>query len=330
MDSHNDATTKHQIEITQLTKNVIRFTLSNSNASMANAIRRIILAEVPTLAIDIVNVYENTSAFHDEFLAHRLGLIPIDSIKVNEYEFREKCKCKETCSKCTIEYKIEVTCNNSNSMPISHFDIEAVDRNPNIPMPIPNRQLDGNIENAIPIVTLAKNQSLHLKLVATKGIGKMHAKWIPANVTYRIAHKVLINHAAIDKLPKDHKIMLMKNLDKRSYNIEESGGDRGDIHLKLNDRMSVVMAESCIDVLKELGHKELIKIVYDETKFHFYVESIGSLPPEKIVEMALDVLDSKLKALEPQIKTSFYSIDEVAKQMKEQGVSIYGVQLDLD
>lgn len=329
MDALADATTKHQVEITQLTKNVLRFTLSNSNASMANAIRRIILAEVPTLAIDIVNVYENTSAFHDEFLAHRLGLIPIDSTNVNEYEFREKCQCKETCPQCTIEYTIEVTCNNSNSMQITHFDIEAVDQNPNVPMPVPNRQLDRNMDNAIPIVTLAKNQTLHLKLVATKGIGKMHAKWIPANVTYRVAHKLTINHAAIDKLPKEHKILLIKNLDKRSYNIEESA-DGQDFHLKLNDRMSVVMAESCIDVLNELGYKELIKIVYDENKFHFYVESIGSLPPEKIVEMALDVLDNKLKTLEPQIKTSFYSIEEVAKQMKEQGVSIYGVQLDLD
>lgn len=329
MDPWNDSTTKHNVEITQLTKNVIRFTLSNSNASMANAIRRIILAEVPTLAIDIVNVYENTSAFHDEFLVHRLGLIPIDSVKVNEYEFREKCKCKEACSKCTIEYTIEVTCNNSNSMPITHFDIESVDQNPNIPMPIPNRQLDESVENAIPIVTLAKNQSLHLKLIATKGIGKMHAKWIPANVTYRIAHKVLINHAAIDKLPKEHKLMLMKNLDRRSYIVEEALDGR-DFLLKLNDRMSVVMAESCLDVLKELGYGELIKIVYDETKFHFYVESVGSLPPEKIVEMALDVLENKLKTLEPQIKDSFFAVDEVARHMKEQGVSICGAPLDLE
>ena len=36
-------------------------------------IRRIIMAEVQTMAIDLVDVFVNDSCLFDEFLAHRLG-----------------------------------------------------------------------------------------------------------------------------------------------------------------------------------------------------------------------------------------------------------------
>uniref|UniRef100_A0A8C9LN30 DNA-directed RNA polymerase II subunit rpb3-like n=1 Tax=Piliocolobus tephrosceles TaxID=591936 RepID=A0A8C9LN30_9PRIM len=384
MANSNDKSKIHQIEITSLTDDIITFVLYNSNYGMANAIRRIILSEVPTLAIDIVNVYENTSAFHDEFIAHRLGLIPIDSRNIKQYEFRELCKCRETCSKCTIQYILEVQCKNRDKLEVTHYDIEFTGNEPNIPMPIPqgnkkkmnknniinndvndnynmnNLDNDDNIklENAIPIVSIAKNQMLKMKLIATKGIGKMHAKWIPGNVSYRIDHKVIIKHNLIDKLPREHKLLIINNLTNDCYTIQKENKNNGyndnnrydnvngydddenayddiditkkDIQLKLNENMSVVMAQNCIDLLNELGYKDIIKVVFDETKFHFKVETIGSMPPEQIVEMAMEILEDKLRSLEPKIKASFYSIEEVATQLKEQGVSLYGIDLDLD
>jgi DNA-directed RNA polymerase subunit L len=44
------------IEILELTKDQIKFVLHNSDLSVANALRRIIMAEVPTMAIEFVNV----------------------------------------------------------------------------------------------------------------------------------------------------------------------------------------------------------------------------------------------------------------------------------
>jgi DNA-directed RNA polymerase I and III subunit RPAC1 len=52
------------------------FSLVGIDASVANAYRRIMLSEIPTLAIEDVFVYDNTSIIQDEVLCHRIGLIP--------------------------------------------------------------------------------------------------------------------------------------------------------------------------------------------------------------------------------------------------------------
>lgn len=66
-----------KIEILQIAPHYIQFILSETDTSMANALRRIMIAEVPTLAIDLVEYAENSSVLNDEYIAHRLGLIPI-------------------------------------------------------------------------------------------------------------------------------------------------------------------------------------------------------------------------------------------------------------
>ena len=55
----------------------LEFDLIGVDASIANAFRRILIAEIPTLAIETVYISNNTSVIQDEVLAHRLGLIPI-------------------------------------------------------------------------------------------------------------------------------------------------------------------------------------------------------------------------------------------------------------
>ena len=51
--------------------------LNNINVSIANALRRVIISQIPTIVIDTVCIKENNSGLCDEMIAHRLGLIPL-------------------------------------------------------------------------------------------------------------------------------------------------------------------------------------------------------------------------------------------------------------
>ena len=69
---------KHSdIQIKELNSEEIIFDLKGVEPPLANALRRILIAEIPTMAIEKVEMWQNTSIIPDENLAHRLGLIPI-------------------------------------------------------------------------------------------------------------------------------------------------------------------------------------------------------------------------------------------------------------
>lgn len=62
-----------KLKIISSTNEQIVFKLANVSRAYANSLRRIMISEVPTMAIEFVKVRINTSPLHDEFIAHRLG-----------------------------------------------------------------------------------------------------------------------------------------------------------------------------------------------------------------------------------------------------------------
>lgn len=75
---------KPAINITEDTPEKLRFTLSNSDVSIANSLRRVLISEIPTVGIvtdthenNKCDITKNTSRFHNEILKHRLSCIPI-------------------------------------------------------------------------------------------------------------------------------------------------------------------------------------------------------------------------------------------------------------
>lgn len=58
-------------------KMTLEFDITRIEAPIANALRRILIAEVPTMALEKIYLYQNTSVIQDEVLCHRLGLLPL-------------------------------------------------------------------------------------------------------------------------------------------------------------------------------------------------------------------------------------------------------------
>lgn len=81
------------------------------DVSFVNALRRILLSEIPTVAIETVYMLNNTSIIHDEVLAHRMGLIPLffDARRLLEHESDEDGNPNPT-DQNTVVFRLAVSC----------------------------------------------------------------------------------------------------------------------------------------------------------------------------------------------------------------------------
>lgn len=66
-----------KIVIVRMDNFELEFDLIGIQPAFANAFRRLMLSEVPSMAIEKVMIKNNTSIIQDEVLAHRMGLIPL-------------------------------------------------------------------------------------------------------------------------------------------------------------------------------------------------------------------------------------------------------------
>jgi DNA-directed RNA polymerase subunit D len=153
-----------KLDILEQTDHKLVLVIKGISIEMINALRRIILTEIPVMAIDEVIILKNDSPLYDEIISHRLGLIPLKT-DLDVYKLPRECECGGFgCPLCQVSLTCEIT-NNTNT-PIEIF---SGDLNPNIP-----------------IVKIDKNNKVIIEAYAILGLAKDHAKWqAVSNVAYK-------------------------------------------------------------------------------------------------------------------------------------------------
>jgi DNA-directed RNA polymerase subunit D len=161
--------TSQFIDILQKEEERIVIKFSNVPRQYVNAIRRLSISEVPTLAIDDVVILENSSVMHDEAIAHRLGLIPLRT-DLDRFVMPHDCDCKSTlgCSKCRVLLVLDSEANEKTKV-VTSGELLSED------------ELVKPVSNDIPVVVLAPSQKLKFEAYARLGVGKDHAKWQPTS-----------------------------------------------------------------------------------------------------------------------------------------------------
>lgn len=197
-----------KLSITQINPTFAKFDINNIDVSVANGIRRIMIAEVPTFAIDLVEVIENSSVLCDEFVAHRVGLIPLTS----ENAFRTSLPHEyEGDNNSEVEFRIDlqVKCETDQTQDVTSNDLVCFE-NDVLPVSFPaKRHMEERHTSpeGVLIVRLRKNQELHLKCLARKGIGKDHAKWSPVSTAvFRHWPEIKINKRIMSTMTKKEKM----------------------------------------------------------------------------------------------------------------------------
>lgn len=259
-----------KIEILEKNDFSLRLLIEGTNAAFMNALRRIIISEVPSMAIDDVVIIENSSTLQDEFLAHRIGFVPLRT-DLDTYNLPEDCTCKSEfgCNLCRVSLVLEEEAENHT---ITVYSCDFRSENPSI---IP-------VSGKIPIAKLAPEQRIRLEAYARLGKGRDHARWQPVSMC---AHKYLpiikIDNELCDSCGDCIKVCPKSILAKVGNKIE------------IRNILNCTLCQDCMDACKKVP--EAIEVTWDENAFIFGIESTGALPPERILQEALNILDAKSK-----------------------------------
>jgi DNA-directed RNA polymerase II subunit RPB3 len=131
------------------------------------------------MAIDLVEVETNTSVLADEFICHRLGLVPLSAKNVEDVRSSRECDCENYCEFCTVVLTLNARCTGPDIMHIYARDLVVSEARANefVGTPV---IMDPEGKGVL-IAKLRTGQELKMKCVAKKGIGKEHAKWAPTS-----------------------------------------------------------------------------------------------------------------------------------------------------
>lgn len=119
-----------KVKIRELKDDYAKFELRDTDASMANALRRVMIAEVPTIAIDLVEIEVNSSVLNDEFIAHHLGLIPLTSERAMSMRFSRDCDACDgdgQCEFCSVEFHLRAKCHSDQTLDVTSKDLYSSD-----------------------------------------------------------------------------------------------------------------------------------------------------------------------------------------------------------
>ena len=266
-----------EIEFSSLDDSLARFTLAGASPAFANGFRRAMIGEVPTLAIEDVRIYDNTSAFFDEMLAHRLGLIPIKT-DLSTYSTQENCTCGGAgCPGCTVTFTLSVE---------GPKTVLSSDLIPQDPKATP-------VYDNIPIVKLTKVQKLVVEARAILNTGRVHAKWQPTLVCgFKNYPEVTISETCdacgncVDECPREVLAVQGKK-------VEVVTGKLPDCSMcKLCERACMASG---------IGDEPAITIAAEADRYIFVVESDGSLPVKEIMDRALQYIRDQSNELERQL-----------------------------
>lgn len=313
-----------KIQILSLYPHEIKFILSETDTSIANTLRRIMIADVPTLAIDLVEFEENTSVLNDEYIAHRLGLIPLKYIDSNTMRGGDcngaflphrECVCFDRCPRCSVEFHIDV-----------NFDKASIDRPENerdLPLTVTSANMKSNNENVVPahflnseeqdeahdagisIVKIGPGQHIKLKAFARMGISKEHAKWCPvAAATYRFWPIITINDELCSTLSLEQKQQLVDCCPDRILELDDVTGK---IVIAENAWEMATFTEDlkCLQetMKKKPEDEDFVTVEHSEDRFIFCVEGTGAMDAEDILMSSLRVLADRLFYLRSKLES---------------------------
>eukprot|EP00672_Neobodo_designis_P023917 CAMPEP_0174842826 /NCGR_PEP_ID=MMETSP1114-20130205/10141_1 /TAXON_ID=312471 /ORGANISM="Neobodo designis, Strain CCAP 1951/1" /LENGTH=380 /DNA_ID=CAMNT_0016077037 /DNA_START=51 /DNA_END=1191 /DNA_ORIENTATION=+ len=281
----------------------IEFALSNVDNSFANGLRRVLLAEIPLLAIDSVDVVSNTSVFHDEMLVHRLGLIPLASEYASEMRYHYDCDCGgDGCSSCELKAQLKVRCPaDMHSLPVysNHLVVHEAEATGVRPV--------SRNEQGIWLFTLGRGQEAHFECTIRKGIAKVHSRFMAVStVAMQYAMDIRLNETGLGALAPDKRQLWVDKCPTNVFRYDQRSGT-----VAVDRPEACTYCKECFELDKpfESLPAPLVAVrpkknPHGQFDVIFKVETTGALPAKMLIECAIQVLRTKLMTIRAALHQS--------------------------
>ncbi|XP_043275052.1 DNA-directed RNA polymerases I and III subunit RPAC1 [Venturia canescens] len=288
----------------------LEFDLIGCSAALANALRRILLSEVPSMAIEKVYILNNTSLIQDEVLAHRLGLLPLRADpRLFEYPSHSGGEEEEVSDQDTLRYEMKVTCSWNTQAPKDSRRPDDIYKNNNVYsrdvrwVPI-GRQSEiyprgeeqlGVLESDILVCKMRPGQEIHAFMHAVKGIGKDHAKFSPvATASYRLLPSITLTEPIKDDLADLLKTCFSPGVIEI---VEAKDGSR-------EARVKSARYDSCSrNVFRHDSLKDSVELGKVPDHYIFTIESLGALSPSILFMEAVKILKGKCRTFLEELES---------------------------
>ncbi|KAF2442182.1 DNA-directed RNA polymeras-like proteines I and III subunit RPAC1 [Karstenula rhodostoma CBS 690.94] len=299
----------------------LTFSLIGVDTSLANALRRILISEVPTLAIEDVFIYQNTSIIQDEVLAHRLGLVPLrgnhDALRwLKWYQKDEDVpdhepKSDENCVRLSLNTECRWKEGGLEKAKQGVTDPDELYENHNVyardfsfePWERQTEKFgDDGVRSSHPDILVAKmrpGQHIELLMHAYKGIGQDHAKFSPvATATYRLLPTIDILKPIVGADAKKFARCFPKGvirLDKvtsedTSAHPEECAGKEGEAKAVVDNPSLDTVSREC---LRHPEFADKVKLGRMRDHFIFRIESTGQWDSDELFLESIRLLKVK-------------------------------------
>ena len=299
-------------------------------APLANALRRILLAEVPSLAIEKVVIFQNTSIVQDEVLAHRLGLIPIRADPTRFRYLHEDDGVPNELN--TLVFTLDVQCtrtaNATDTATAEEKYAHSLVTTADLVWHPQGRQVVqfAGAERVRPyyddivIAKMRPGQSIEAELHVEKGIGAQHAKWSPvATASYRLMPEVRV----VKEVRGEKARELVRKCPMHVFDIEDVGGGMGgggeEKRKEREDRrggggggagggeVRAVVARPrnctmCRECVRGDDWSERVELRRVRDHFIFSVETTGAYTPAGVVKEAMKILKGKAERIRKEME----------------------------
>ncbi|PPQ83718.1 hypothetical protein CVT25_006122 [Psilocybe cyanescens] len=285
------------VKVQRLSQHSIDFDIVGVDASIANAFRRIMIAEVPTVAIEQVFVWNNNTVIVDEILAHRLGLVPLN---VDPSLMIMKGPDDPPTDQNTLVFHVDITCERNPKAPKGTLNphelyINSEFLSSHLTWTPAGEQEEVFADNKpaptnsnIVLAKLRPGQQINMELHAVKGVGKDHAKFSPvATASYRLLPQIKIIKPIPPSKAEKFQKCFSPGVIKIDPRTQEVSVDEKNVR---NDTVSR-------EVLRHPEFAGSVELSRVRDYFLFNVESEGPYAPERILPEAIKVMREKLAVI---------------------------------